>query len=165
MKKLTLIILVLFVSVSYSQFKDPGFPTSNVKEGIISNSFSPLFGFLNSDNFQMKHSYSLSYSSFAGQGLALGVYTNSMFYKFSDNLDVQVDASLVHSPYSSFGKDFQNSLTGFYINRAALNYRPWEDVFISVQYRNLPSAYYYPYGGFFGNRYLNRNPYGGWFFE
>ncbi len=108
----------------------------------------------------MHQSYNLSYSSFSNQGLALGVYTNSMTYKFSNNLNIQLDASFMHSPYNTFGKEYQNSFNGFFISHAALNYKPWKDVSISVQYRNVPNSYYSPYfngyyygGGMFDNSF------------
>jgi len=161
MKRLIMknLLIVLFICISlsaYAQYKDPGFPTSHVSDGIISPNSNSLFGFLNSDNFIMRHSFNMSYSSFAGQGLALGVYTNSLMYKFSDNLNVQVDASIVNSPYSTLGRDFQKSINGIYLSRAAINYMPWKDVFISFQYRNLPFNYYNPFYGSYGNRFLNR---------
>jgi hypothetical protein len=148
MKKLAILFLVAFTVTAFSQYKDSGFPENDVKDGIVSHSgnSNSLFGFLNSDNFSMHHSFSLSYSSFGnGEGLSLGVYTNSMMYKFANNLNVQLDASFVTSPYSSFGKDFQNNLNGIYISKAAINYKPWKDFSISVQYRNLPYSYYNPY--------------------
>lgn len=159
MKKL-IIILVLFGSVSYAQFKDPAFPTSNIKDGIIDYSSGSLFGFLNSENFIMRHSIGMSYSSFAGQGIALGTYTNSMMYRFSDDLNVQVDASVIHSPYSTLGKDFQNDLSGIYITRAALNYRPWKDVHVTLQYNQYPGSYYYnPFSGYNRGYNLFYNPF------
>lgn len=70
---------------------------------------------------------------------------------------MEVDASLVHSPYSSFGKNYQNQLNGIYLSGAALNYQPWKNVNVSVQYRNIP-------GGFFNGLYgLNR--FGGGFYD
>ncbi len=156
MKKLLFVIIVLFAAVSYAQFKDPAFPTSNIKDGIVDYSSGSLFGFLNSENFSMRHSIGMSYSSFAGQGIALGTYTNSMMYRFSEDLNVQFDASIVHSPYSTLGKEFQNDLSGIYISRAALNYRPWKDFSIHFQYNQYPGSYYYnPFSG-----YYNRGSYG-----
>jgi hypothetical protein len=148
MKKLAILVLMLFSVSGYAQFKDSGFPKESIKDGIVNNQSSPLFGFLNSENFQMRHSFSMSYSAFGNQGLALGVYTNSMLYKFADNLDVQADISFVNSPYSTFSEEFQNSLSGIYLSRAAINYKPWNDVFITFQYRNLPYNYY-PYGSYY----------------
>jgi hypothetical protein len=164
MKKFVLILVLAFSLTAYGQFKDPGFPTESVKDGIITNQSNNLFGFLNSDNFLMRHQYNLSYSSFGGHGLALGIYTNSMFYRIAENLDIQADISLMHSPYSSFGKEFQDDLTGIYLSRAAVNYRPWKDFSVSVQYRNLPASFYYPYGfyrGSFFNRYDYYDPFFG----
>ena len=69
-----------------------------------------------------------------------------MMYKFTDKLDVQLDASLVHSPYSTFGKNFQDNINGIYIDRAQINYTPWDNVKVMLQYRNIPYSYYSGYG-------------------
>jgi hypothetical protein len=153
MKRLMILFITTYGLIVYAQYKETGFPTSDIRDGIISNNSGNLFGFLNSEDFSMKHSYSMSYSSFGNQGLALGVYTNSMFYKLANNLNVQLDASFIHSPYSTFGKEFEKNISGFYISRAAVNYKPWEDVSISIQYRNLPYTYYNPYGFYRGWNY------------
>lgn len=156
MKKIIFIIILLFASSGYGQFKDPAFPTTDIKDGIVDYSAGSLFGFLNSENFSMHHSLSMSYSAFAGEGVALGMYTNSMMYRFSEDLNVQLDASIVHSPYSSFGKEFQNDLSGIYISRAALNYKPWKDFRVTLQYNQYPGSYYYsPF-----SNYYNRGFYG-----
>ncbi len=149
MKNMILILIVFLSTVIHGQFKDSAFPTTNVRDGIVDYSSGNLFSFLNSENFSMRHSFSMSYSAFAGHGIALGTYTNSMMYRFSEDFNLQLDASLVHSPYSSFGKDFQSDLSGIYISRAALNYRPWKDVNITLQYNQYPASYFY-------------NPFGGW---
>jgi hypothetical protein len=150
MKRILLILTFLTVTTAFGQFKDNGFPASTVKDGIVNNSGMSLFG-LNLNNFRMNHSYNLSYSSFGSNGLALGVYTNSMFYDINDNLNLQADVSVVHSPYNTFGKDFQNNLNGIYLSRAAVNYRPWKDFQINIQYRNMPYSPGY-YDGYY-NRY------------
>jgi hypothetical protein len=142
MKKIVLIIVVGLTLTGFAQFKDSGLNNPEVKDGIVDHSGGGnLFGFLNSDNFQMKHSYYMSYSAFGGQGFALGVYTNSMFFKINPDLNVQTDISVVNSPYSTLGKNFQNNLNGIYLSRAAINYKPFKDISISLQYRNLPGAY------------------------
>ncbi len=148
MKKI-LIVFLMFIGTAFSQYKDPAFPTSSVKDGIVSGYTNSLFGFLNSDNFQMKHSFSLSYSASGANGLAMGIYTNSMLYNFSNNLNVQADISVVNSPYSTFGKNFQNNLNGIYLSKAAINYKPWDDFYVTFQYQNSPLNYYSPYG--YGN--------------
>lgn len=155
MKKIILILMVASLPV-YGQFRDDGLNQPKVKEGIVDQSSGYVFGFLNSENFQMRHSFSLSYSSFGEQGTSLGSYTNSMFYKLMSNLNVQMDVSVLFSPYSSFGQNFQNDINGVYISRAAINYYPFKDMQISIQYRNLP--YYNPYfgsgSGYYGNPFF-----------
>lgn len=155
MKKL-LIVLVFGLSLTvFAQFKNSDSEKPDISQGMFKTDNS-LFGFLNSPNFNMKQSYSMSYSTFGGQGMALGVYTNNMSYQFSKNLDVELEASVVNSPYSTFGKSFQNSINGIYLNRAAVNYKPWKDVSISFEYSRLP-YYYSPYSslGGFGNNWNN----------
>lgn len=156
MKKLLFAFVICFSFIANAQFRDDNQFKPSVREGIINtNSGGSILGFINPENFTMRHSYSLSFSSFGGgNNMALGVYTNSMAYKFADNLNVQLDASIVHSPYSSMGKQFQNSISGFYINRAQLNYEPWKDFHVTVQYRNMPYNYYnspfgYGYNSFY----------------
>jgi len=149
MKKIVLIIVVGIALTGFAQFKNSGLDNPEIKDGIVDHSGSGnLFGFLNSDNFQMKHSYEMSYSTFGGQGFALGVYTNSMFFRINPDLNVQTDISVVNSPYSTLGKNFQNNLNGIYLSRAAINYKPFKDVSISLQYRNLAGSYFpYMYDG------------------
>lgn len=161
MKKLVLMLFLGFYTGVFAQYKDPGFPTETVKDGIIDHSYSSgnLFGFLNSENFHMNHEFSLSYSAFGSQGLALSIYTNSILYNITDNLDVQTDISFVNSPYSTLGQDFQNSLNGIYLSRAAVNYKPWKDVSISLQYRNLPYSYYNPFYSGFGRSRFYYDPF------
>lgn len=158
MRKYVLVMILGFCGVIFGQYKDPGFPTESVKDGIIDPAYSSgnLFGFLNSENFHMKHQFSMSYSAFGNHGVALGIYTNSMMYNFTDNLNVQTDISFVNSPYSTLGKDYQNSLNGIYLSRAAVNYKPWKDVAITLQYRRIPYNYYYPYSGYYGGSLFNR---------
>jgi len=151
-------VLALATINCFSQFKDKNIFKPSIQEGMINNNTpSLILGFFNPENFSMSHSYSMSYTTSGNNGLALGVYTNTMRYKFADNFNMQLDASLVHSPYSSFGKNYQDQISGIYLSSAQLNYQPWKDVNISVQYRNVPGGMF---NGFYG---LNR--FGGGFYE
>jgi hypothetical protein len=156
MKKLLVLIFAVMIGTGYSQFRQKGLSTEHISDGIINqNQGTTLLGFLNSNNFSMHHSYDVSYTSFGSANLALTTYTNSMFYKFSNKLNVQVDASVVYSPYSSLGQNFQNEINGIYLSKAAINYRPWKDVFITVQYSHLPVTYYSPFSGYRNNGFIN----------
>lgn len=165
MKKLLILFVLGFSLTAFAQYKDSGVTNTDIRDGLFAKPSGSLFGFLNSDNFIMHQSYSLSYSTAGSQGMALGVYTNSMALKLSNNLNLQLDASVVNSPYSTLGSDFQKSVSGFYINRAAINYQPWKDVTISVQYSNAPYYYNSPfsyYGGYyngFNSGFYDANPF------
>ncbi|HEY6625999.1 MAG TPA: hypothetical protein VIZ21_03515 [Ignavibacteriaceae bacterium] len=150
MKHILLVIILLSAAVTFAQFRDSGFETNSVKEGIVTENSNSLFGFLNSDDFIMRHSFSLNYSTFAGQGMSLTSYTNSMFYRLMNNLNVQVDVSVMYSPYSTLGEQFQKDISGVYISNAAINYHPWDNFSVHLQYRSMPFGYgyYHPFYGY-----------------
>lgn len=152
MKKFLVILIIVLSANGFTQFKETGNSQPSLRDGLFAKeNSSSLFGFLNSDNFQMRHSLSMSYESMGSNGLALSTYTNSMFLKVADNLNVQLDATLMHSPYNTFGKAGQNAFSGIYISKAAINYRPFKDLSISFQYRGMPnSSLYNPYRGYYG---------------
>jgi hypothetical protein len=157
MKKIIIIVTIAFCNVMFAQFREQVDNQPTIHDGLVRNTVPSLvLGFINPNNFSMKHSVDLSYSAFGNQGMALGVYTNSMLYKFTDNLNISADVSLVNSPYNSFGKDFANQINGIYLTKAELNYKPWENVTMSVQYRS------YPFGSYGFSRYNRGYFYDNW---
>jgi hypothetical protein len=167
MKKTVLLFLFLSCPVIFGQLKADIDKPLDIKSGIInknpnkspeiaapsnSNSLgtasSSFLGLFNPENLTMHHSLGLSYSSFGGSGyMALGVYTNSLLYKFNDDLNFQMDASIVNSPYNSFGQEFSKNLNGIYITKAALNYKISDNARVMVEYRMIPYGMgYNPYG-------------------
>lgn len=148
MKKIFAIVVLLGLILSVNaQFKEQLENKSSIREGFLDPgmSNSNIFGFIDPSKFSMNHSISMSYSAFSGQGVALGVYTNSMRYDFADNLNFQVDASIVNSPYNTLGDGFTNSINGIYLSRAAVNFKPSDDTKISLEFRQGPGAYYNNY--------------------
>lgn len=146
MKRSLFIIIFLISGVIFGQFKGQENQQPSILNGITNNNPSSLLlGFINPDNLQIHHSLSMSYTSFGNQGIALGVYTGSLNYKFNDKLDLQVAASVVNTPYSSYGQEHADQINGVYLNKAQLNYRPTEDMVISVQFSQMPYSYYSPY--------------------
>lgn len=150
MKKILIIIVFLTTVNLFGQYKDTGLETKNIKDGIVSPNSNFLFGFLNSDDFIMRHSFGMSYSSFAGQGVSMTTYTNSMLYKLMTNMNVQMDVSFLYSPYSTLGEKFQKDISGIYISNAAINYYPWKNFSVHLQYRSMPFGYgyYHPFYGY-----------------
>lgn len=147
MKKTMLILLLFSISISYAQFRDDLNKSIDVKGGILNKGgVGSLLGLIGIEDFQMKHSFGLSYSAFGGGGgLALGNYTNSMFFQFNDKLNLQADISVLNSPYSSFGKDFAKQINGVYLSRVQMNYKVSDNMKVSLQYRSSPFGYYSPY--------------------
>lgn len=142
-----LVILALVGSTARAQFK-----TQVEQESRVSNSIyqqpdqSFLFGWFNPEKFHMSHSVSFSYMTMGGQGVSLGTYTNSMTYEFANNLNARADVSLSYSPFASSSlmtKGMKNSLSSIYLSRAEVNYKPWDNVSVQFQYRQLPYGYYY----------------------
>lgn len=153
MKKLGygLLIVMFCTSIAGAQFKSTAETRQNVTSSLLrSDGGSFLFGLIDPNNFSMHHSFSLSYMTGGGQGLSLGTYTNSLFYKFSDDLNVRADISLMASPYNTFGKQNQSSFSGLFLNRAELNYRPWKNTLFQIQYLQLPPNYWMGYGSRYG---------------
>ena len=157
-----MLVTVLASAVLLGQFKSDAEHKPAVSESLVRpDNGGLLLGFLDPNNFSMHQSYTLSYSSFGGHGLSLGVYTNSIFYRFSAPLDVQFDVSVVHSPFGGFGAA-ANSLSGVYLSRAELNYHPSNNIWLQIQFRQLPNSYWYgdPYGTsrFYGGFTPSDNP-------
>lgn len=148
--------ILLIAGTAVGQLKSKPEERPSVSESIIRSDNSGLmFGWFDPSRLTMHHSYSLSYSSFGGQALSLGVYTNSLFYQLSDPLSVQFDLSLIHSPYNTFGPEFGKNLSGLYLSRAQLNYRPMENMWLQVQFRQVPPLYWLGNSGFGSPMYFN----------
>jgi hypothetical protein len=160
MKKITIVSCLLAVMICFTtasaQYKSTVDPRPTVTESILrTGDGNFLSGLFDPSRFNMQHSFSLSYMTMAGQGMSLGVYTNSLQYKFSDNLDVRTDISLMTSPFNTLGKEAQSSLSGLFLNRAELNYRPWKNTLLQISYRQIPPAYWLGSGYGYGFGGLN----------
>lgn len=137
-------LLLIMAAGSSAQFKSQVQQETQATIGRLGDSspLSALFGWFNPDKFSMRHSFDLSYTSFGGQGFSLGTYTNSMRYEIADNLNARADVSLSFSPFNSLSTFNKKDFSGVYLSRAEINYRPWENVFMQVQYRQIPYSLY-----------------------
>lgn len=142
------VLVLLSAGPSTAQFKHQAAEQGRVGEAVVEQSLpSSLFGWFDMNRFQMTHSFSMSYSTFGGQGMSLGMYTNTMRYHFAENLNVRADVSFMFSPYNTMSKFGSNSITGVYLTNAQVNYRPWENFAVQISYRQVP------YGGYYDYRY------------
>jgi hypothetical protein len=143
MKKLGFVLLAffLFFTLTFAQFKSQGTEPS-VSQSLVrpTTSINSFLGLLDPNNFMMRHNFSLSYLSSGGTGLSIASYTNSMFYKISDPLNVRFDVTLQGSPFGQSA--YQNTMSGVFLSRAELNYKPWENFLIKFEYNHLPMNYY-----------------------
>ncbi len=139
-------VLILSTGTVFGQFKPGVKEEPRVSDGLIQESSTPsFFGWFDPARFHMQHSLSFSYQSFGGQGLSLGTYTNSMMYEFANNLNAGADVSMSYSPFNSFPRQGKQDLSNIYLSRAQLNYKPWENFLIHLQYRNIPYGYASPW--------------------
>jgi hypothetical protein len=148
-KRLTYLLLLALIvpSLVQAQFRgeEPGRP--DVRDGVYRSSGSGnVLGFFNPDKLEMRHSFSVSYGSMGGEGLGMSMYTNSLRYRISDPLSVRADVAMMFSPFGSFASGLGQDVSGIYLRRASIDYRPSEDMRISLQFRNDPYSLYNPYG-------------------
>jgi len=124
------------------QFKSSIADKPGVSESILRPETSEsLFGMFDPGRFSMRHTFSMSYATFGGgRGMSLGMYTNSMYYKIADPLDVQFDVSLMYSPNNSFMGGPQKDFAGIYLTRAQLNYRPSENMMLQINFQQVPMS-------------------------
>ncbi len=103
-------------------------------------------------HFRMGQSVKFSSSSFGGQSMSMGMFTNSMMWQFSQKLAARVDMSVAYSPNaenfnsSAFGGNQAGSPRVF-IRNAEVAYRPSENVQLHLSFRQSPyGGYMNPYG-------------------
>jgi hypothetical protein len=143
----SVLAVVLVCGTLSSQFKTKMSDEPSVSQSLVrSDDGGLLFGWFDPGKLKMAQSFSMSYQTFGQNGFALGVYTNSLSYQVSEPLSLQMDVSLMHSPYNSIGGDFGKSLSGIYLSRAELNYKPSDNMLFQIQFRHLPPGLYY--GGY-----------------
>ena len=106
------------------------------------NALGNLFG---AEDFQMGHSYQMSFSSFGGNATSMGMYTNSMMWQFNSELAARVDVSMAH-PLANSGA-FGNQETKVFLRNAEVAYRPSENVQVHLQVQQSPyGRYASPFG-------------------
>lgn len=136
--------LLLISAIGFGQYKSQVENQPSASQLLVrpTSSIGSILGLLNPENFRMQHNFSFSYLSGGGQGLSLASYTNSMFYKIAGPLDVRFDLTLQGSPFGGYGQTRTSDFNNLFLSRAELNYRPWENLLINVQYRQLPFSYH-----------------------
>lgn len=138
------VVLCVLATRSQAQLKSQDEQPVSPAQSLVHpmTSISSFLGILNPDNFMMRHNFSFSYLSSGESGLSLASYTNSMFYRIADPLNVRFDLTLQGSPFGNYGSAGQGSLSKLYLSRAELNYQPADNMFIKLQFNQSPFNYY-----------------------
>jgi len=119
------------------------------------------FSLLDPERFTMKNSYSMSYSSSQGSGNLMGMYINTMEYRFKSPLIMRVKMAYQSQTGNLFGgNNGMNSQPGtdqgrFFIPSVDIIYQPFENTTISFHYRDYSSS-----NGYGRNGYNSFSPYG-----
>jgi hypothetical protein len=139
----TAIALLVFNATVVCQFRSQPEARSSAGESLLRpDDGGLLFGWFDPSRLTMRNSYSLSYTTSGGKGYSLGELTSNIAYQISNPLSVQFDVSLIHSPYNNLGGNFANDVSGIYLSRAELNYHPSKNMWLQIQYRQLPAMYW-----------------------
>jgi hypothetical protein len=152
-RRIGYLVIAAIAAVTFVQAQLKTDEQSSMSQSMVrpAQSISSFLGLLNPDNFMMRHNISFSFLSYGGTGMSIASYTNSMFYKISDPLNVRLDLTLQGSPFGQTGSFSQGELNKLFISNAELNYRPADNMFIKLQYNQLPLGMYgayYPYSSY-----------------
>lgn len=120
---------------------------------------------LDPERFTMKNQYLMSFSSVGGGGSLMGMYINTMEYRFNCPVVMRLKVAYQSKTGSLFGSN--NAFTGnpnyqngrVFIPSFDVIYKPWKNTSISFHYRDYSSGN--PYSGYYGyDRYSRYSRYG-----
>jgi len=141
------ITLLLIPFLAFAQLKKdskkPDFTNILAKPG---DSF--LMSFLDPSNFQMSHSFNMSFGMGGGQQMLQNAYINTMFFQLSEDLTLTTDLGIMQTPYHTFGENSSLSDPQFF-GGAQLNYKISENSFLKLRFESVPYNYFNQYN----NRY------------
>lgn len=149
-------LILFFNDVAEAQFRDDLPSPLGLTGDVVRADYNHnrLFGLV---DFQMGHSYEMSFGSFGGNSYNQNMYTNTMHLFFNDRLTGRVDLSVLHSPFGN-GLHSSQQNAQFLIRNASLTYNFSENSHLTVSYRQVPySMFYDPFSTNPFDRRFNRN--------
>jgi hypothetical protein len=154
MKKGIILFLILGLGLStFAQYREGGSSSPSLKSRFIQPQ-NGLFGLFNNPNLNMSQSYSLMFTSSSGGSVMQGLYMNSINYRLSGPLLLNMNLGFLHQPYSSGQGGSPGQNIASFIGGVALIFRPNNNMIFSVGMDNVP---YCPYSGY--PNYFNFYPY------
>ena len=153
MKRITtgLLVLTLMAGLATAQFKalatPPSLPVNSQGLG-----YAQTQSIFDPNRFDMNHSFSLSMSSFGGNSMTTGAYTNQMSYLLKDNLRLNAQFTLAQ-PVGGVNPLANSGLTNPIYYGASLDYQPTENFLVRISMNNYPRYNFYgPYSRLFMTR-------------
>ena len=140
-----LLLAACFTTIVSAQFRGEEPVPPSVREGMQRQPGGSGLGFLSLNNLDMNHSISVNYMSMGAQSVGMTMYTNSLRYRISEPLSVSADVSLMFTPFGSISQQARDDMSGIYLRRASIDYRPSKNFQMSLQYNRYPYSYYNPY--------------------
>lgn len=152
---LCLVVVMAVANPSQAQLRETAqngpvptqlYGAANAAGDFLGDLFSP-------EHFRMSHSYEVSATSFGGDAMSMGMYTNTMRWQFNSAWAARMDVSVANSfTGNAFGED----RTRVFLRNAEVAYRPSENMQFRLQVQQSPyGRYASPYGAY-GAHY---NPY------
>lgn len=137
------IALLLFPALLSAQLKRQDTPIS-IREELIKPANNFGLSILDPSKIKMSHSFSMSYFSIGGKGVAQNIYLNTLQYQIAQPLMLTVQWGIRQTPYNSLAKDSPLFNSGFFLSGAELRYKPTENLEMNFQISTQPN-YYSPY--------------------
>ena len=175
--KLSKLFLLAFLLLCFSGSIQNSYSQSANSAGgksILETGQNPLtnlksMSLLNPERFSMKNQYFMSFSSVGGSGSLMGMYLNTMEYRFNAPLIMRLKVAYQSQTGRLFGN--KDAYTGnpniqdgrLFIPSFDLIYQPWKNTTISFHYRDY-STYnpYYGYGGYGRYNRYGYSPFSRW---
>jgi hypothetical protein len=142
--KIIFFLLIIASSVLIAQIQDDKSVVFKPSEG-----FQKTRGFLDqlfdSNKLSISHSYSISYITSGGNGYNQGLYLSTINYQFSDPLLMQVRFGYLHQPFGGSNSISREANNKFFVQRAMLQYQPFKNTTLVIDYQAYPSPLMNPY--------------------
>ena len=134
-------ILAFCVSVVSAQQADVASARQTAEEAGSGIGVTPArssFSLLDGSRITWSHSYSVSFFSGGNVSGSVGFLSSTMHYEISTRLSLAVNLGVVHNTSALWGSGQHNAtlLPGF-----RLDYRPADNIFMSVSYQQYPGGY------------------------
>ena len=148
---LSLVIILILGTAVFAQYRDDG-NTPSLKSRFTQPQSGLFDGLLNMNNLDMSHSISMGYASSSGGSVMTGTYLNSMRYKLSSKMLLNMNLGFMTQPYSSYNNSgYVGADNTQFIGGAELVYRPSNKFMFSVGFNNMP--FYYSNRGYSNHLY------------